>query len=399
MRAATAMLLGACLAMTDAAAQRADVSFFVIGKHASYEQSGGEPAAVDFSFFSEIFLAADGNVSGASLTLPAGETVSYRDMRTAAGGDRDNVLLVTGEARYASVADLQNRYPDGRYRVQFETPRRSVSGELEFAERPLPPAPRISIAQGNLDCEYLRPGVDLDVTWSEFREGRDDPNGILDDLVFVILEDSNGQRVAHSGRPFEGSRYLTHNDRVFTIDGGVLTAGSEYTLSVEHALLDDTTRIDGVPAFTTRAVTTRRLLRVAESGGTGCPAPTHSLDSQVTMFYYEDLEAASHFYGDILGLEKTLDWEWVRFFATGPASTVGIVRRGDGAFHDPKPDNAVMLSLVTSDIEAWYRRIEARDDVSVLKPLTAGDVISSFLLEDPGGYTVEFFEWVEVPER
>ena len=95
------------------------------------------------------------------------------------------------------------------------------------------------------------------------------------------------------------------------------------------------------------------------------------------------------------GLETTFDWEWVKFYKTGPGSNVGIVQEGDGAWHQVQDRNAVMLSLVTSEVDAWYARLKDRDDVTVLKPIGDGGGIRSFLLEDPGGYTVEFFQWLE----
>lgn len=380
-----------------AEAQHPDVTFFVIGKHASYEQRQAQPEPVDFSFFSEIFLNTDSRISDASLTLPTGETIGYRDMREASGGDRDDVLLVTGESRYATFDSLQARYPDGRYAVAFGSNGRhatAVNGDLTFLERPLPPAPTIVLQQEGTDCDVLTAGKNLLVRWSAFESGRADPNQILDDLIFVILENSAGERVAHSGRPFSGESYLRFADQDFLIDGSILEPG-RYRLSVEHAMLDDTTTYAGIPAFTTRAVTTRRTLYVAEQTDGGCAAPIESLSSQVTMFYYDDLDDAARFYGEQLGLERSFDAGWVIFFRTGPASSVGIVQRGTGAWHDPQPRNAVMLSLVTDDVDAWYRRVSGMDDLQLLKQLGDGGGIRSFLVEDPGGYTVEFFQWLE----
>ena len=106
-------------------------------------------------------------------------------------------------------------------------------------------------------------GEALTVTWSDFSQGRADDNGILDDLIFVILQDAKGNRIAHSGRPFENRPYLTYADLEFVIDGKIFESGRSYTLSVEHALLDDTRTFAGVPAMTTRAVTTKLELSVA----------------------------------------------------------------------------------------------------------------------------------------
>jgi len=248
------------LAGPTAQAQNADVTFFVIGKHGNYTQTpSGERASVDYSFFSEIFLTANGDASGATLTFPTNELAAFRDMREIEGGSRDNIFLFSGEDRFTDYPALQNRYPDGEYRVSFSTPSGSVEdGVLLFEDRDLPAPPGVSLQQGaDSRRRLLAPGVDTIVSWTEFSEGRPDPNGILDDLIFVILTSEDGERVAHSGRPFEGLSYLTFADKTFTIDGDVLLPGSTYSLSVEHALLDDTIRFDGVPAFTTRAVTTK----------------------------------------------------------------------------------------------------------------------------------------------
>ena len=397
--AAAAATLIACVMSNTAAAQQSDVTFFVIGKHANFAQHGaGVPTPVDYSFFSEIFLTTGGDADSAVLEFPTGAQIDYRDMRDADGGARDNIFLVSGEDRFRDFASLQRRYPDGTYRISFNTPSGSVhDGELLFVERPLPTPPRISLRQGNrIDCAKVAPGVDLEVTWSAFAEGRADPNGILDDLIFVILTDADGNRVAHSGRPFEARPYLTYATDSFAIDGAALKPETTYTLSVEHALLDDTTRFDDVPAFTTRAVTTKlELSTKATAVSAECAPVTPPLDSQITMFYYDDLDGAAEFYGSVLGLEKTFDWDWVKFFKTGPSSSVGIVKDGEGAYHRPQPTNAVMLSLVTSDVDAWYGRLEHRDDIVFLKRIGDGGGIRSFLLEDPGGYTVEFFQWLE----
>jgi len=177
-----------------------------------------------------------------------------------------------------------------------------------------------------------------------------------------------------------------------------LAVDETYLLSVEHASLDDTSLFDSVPAFTTRAVTTKLSLRTTSSTQDTCTPMTPSLTSQATMFYYKDLERADHFYGNVLGLEKTLDWDWVKFYKTGPASTVGLVTEGDGGWHKVQETNAVMLSLVTEEVDAWYEQISGKEGVVLLKDIADGGPIRSFLMEDPGGYTVEFFQWLELPE-
>ncbi len=241
-------------------AQEADVTFFVIGKHASFSQdvaSGLKP--VDYSFFAEIFLNKNGDASNARLILPTGVETAFADQRQAEGGKRDNILSVTGKQRYAGFADLQADYPDGEYQVSFATPSGTVAAaKLVFNGEPLPMPPRIQLSQdGTTTCTVVNPASDLDVSWSRFAAGGPDPNGVLNDLIFVILTGEDGIRIAHSGRPFENKPFLDYSAEKFTIPAGSMESGHRYLLSVEHAILDDTRIYSGIPAMTTRAVTTK----------------------------------------------------------------------------------------------------------------------------------------------
>lgn len=399
------LILGLLLLANDATvlnAQEADVTFFVVGKHAGFRQDeSGTRTLVDYSFFSEIFLRGNGDASDATLTDPEGSRTVYADQRDAEVGERDNLLLVSGKRRYADLAALQADYPDGDYRVAFTTPSGTVrDAQLVFSNASLPAAPRILLEQdGQPTCTVVNPSRGLQVRWSPFSEGGPDPAGILDDLVFVILTDGSGARIAHSGRPFEDKPFLTYAADEFLIPAATMHNGSRYTLSVEHAILDDTRVYNGIPAMTTRAVTTTLGIVADESqrdspGACMAANKIPSITSQTVMFYYRDLAAPASFYGTALGLERTLDWEWAKMFRTGPDSTVGLILEGEGAFHKVQAENAVMLSLVTDEVDAWYRRLKARKDVKFLKEIKSGSGIRSFLLEDPGGYTVEFFQWL-----
>jgi extradiol dioxygenase family protein len=387
-------------------AQQQDVTFFVIGKHANFDQfPDGSLKPVDFSFFSEIFFTENGDAQDAFMNMPTSERIRFRDQRLVEGPDKDNLLLISGAKRFSSYAELLSWYPDGVYEIEFDTPSGSVSNvELEFPVNGLPNPPNISLYQdGKPVCGVVDPDKALEVRWSEFTQGGADENGILDDLIFAILEDETGRRVSHSGRPFEGKPYLTYVNTLHTIDAAAMQDKKEYTLSVEHAVLTDTSKFDSVPAMTTYAVTTRLKFRTGTVSGTDCSAESReenidmglTTDAQVVMFYYKDLTDADHFYGDILGLEKTLDEDWVKFYKTSANATVGLVAESEGAWHQAQEKNAVMLSIVTSEVDAWYEMLRQKEGVSFLKEIGDGGPIRSFLIEDPGGYTVEFFEWLE----
>ena len=124
-----------------------------------------------------------------------------------------------------------------------------------------------------------------------------------------------------------------------------------------------------------------------------------SIDATITFFYYDDVEAVAPFYERILGFEMTMNQDWVKIFRITPTSSIGLVQQGHG-FHDVSEDKPAMLSIVTENIDAWYEylvdsgveiRKELPDNRSKLKPTDAP--VRGFVVEDPGGYTVEFFSW------
>ncbi len=128
------------------------------------------------------------------------------------------------------------------------------------------------------------------------------------------------------------------------------------------------------------------------------------IEETVTFFYYEDLEAAFRFYEDVLQLPVTMDEEWVKILRVSTTSSVGLVLDGHG-FHDVAEDKPAMLSIVTGDVDAWYRRLVDAGTAIRRELPPPGDAadegkapIRGFIAEDPGGYTVEFFSWQAKPD-
>jgi len=104
--------------------------------------------------------------------------------------------------------------------------------------------------------DSVDPMQDLVVNYTPFESGRADPREICDDMIFVILRDEDDYKVDHSGRPFQGQRFMLWSDTRRVIPASALAPASRYTLSVEHATLEETARGAGVPVMSTRAVTT-----------------------------------------------------------------------------------------------------------------------------------------------
>lgn len=256
----------ACAALTAAlalpsAAQTRDVNFAVVGKHAGYEQQGTRaPKRQYYSFFSEIFLADDTPLAEATLIRPDGREVQFRDMRGAVGPSRDQILLIRGDRRYDSEKELDEEWPNGEYVFRYSPPGAAepVSLPVRLGDGEYPAGPRVRLEQNGAEIatDSVDSASDLTVRFTPFDSGHADPRQIVDDLIFVILRDEESYKADHSGRPFQGQRFMLHSDTERVIPASALAPASRYTLSVEHATLEQTARPAGIPVMSTRAVTT-----------------------------------------------------------------------------------------------------------------------------------------------
>ena len=115
---------------------------------------------------------------------------------------------------------------------------------------------------------------------------------------------------------------------------------------------------------------------------------------QIVFLYYADLRVAEEFFGKALGLEKTMDRDWVKIYRTIGGSSIGAVKEGRG-FHKPSPSKPVMITWAVEDLEPWHERI-VKAGIKVLKePQVSSDPpAKTFLVADPTGYTFEFLQWM-----
>ena len=249
------------LAPPPTSAQTRDVNFAVVGKHAGYEQDGsGKPERQYYSFFSEIFLADGTPLEKATLIRPDGGEVEFTDQRLVVGPSRDQILLVRGDRRYDSEAELDEAWPNGEYVFRYTPPGASdpVSIAVGLGDGKFPDGPHVWLEQNGAEVAYdsVDPTLDLVVRFTPFESGNADPREIVDDMIFVILRDEESYKVDHSGRPFQGQRFMVYSDTERVIPASALAPASGYSLSVELAILEETARGAGVPVMSTRAVTT-----------------------------------------------------------------------------------------------------------------------------------------------
>ncbi len=242
-------------------AQTRDVNFAVVGKHAGFEQVGDSgPELQYYSFFSEIFLADGTPLGAAKLVRPDGREVAFTDQRGAMGPAQDQILLARSARRYASEAELDAEWPNGEYVFRYRPPGADepVSISVRLGEGDYPSGPAVWLEQRGAEvaAANVDPTQDLVVKYAPFSSGHADPRQICDDMIFVILRDQDDYKVDHSGRPFQGQRFMLYSDTQRVIPASALAPASRYTLSVEHATLEETARAAGVPVMSTRAVTT-----------------------------------------------------------------------------------------------------------------------------------------------
>ena len=116
----------------------------------------------------------------------------------------------------------------------------------------------------------------------------------------------------------------------------------------------------------------------------------------VTFCYYNDLEEASAFYHDVMGLERVFDSQFAKIYRLTGNAHIGLVKRGHSVIpslnitDDKAIKKLVMLSIMVSDVESWYHHFKehgVRVDHEPRKSQGIG--FTSFRAWDPEGYVME----------
>jgi hypothetical protein len=234
--------------------EQKDILFVVLGKTANYRQkSFTRHKLLNYHFFAEIFLKEKSSVSKAALIVPGVEqNLIFK-------GDK-NVLEVHG-GRYHTEAELNQAFPDGDYIFSYRLSDHTLLNETVRIKNGsdnsrIPKAITISLSQSGKSVKETRVDSeqDLRVTWSEFKTGNTDPNGIVDDLIFVVTGDCHGEKIDHSGGPFGSRDFLTFAAREYIIPASKLYPGEPFQIFVEQAEMDSS-MYRGIPEIATYAAT------------------------------------------------------------------------------------------------------------------------------------------------
>lgn len=127
--------------------------------------------------------------------------------------------------------------------------------------------------------------------------------------------------------------------------------------------------------------------------------PIHSLLAANPFFYYADLDAATRFYTQTLGLELVADFGIARTVRTSPASFLTLMDIAH-SLHSADEPKAVTLAFVTDEVEGWYAYLQERG-VFVRHPLKSDSAGAheGFVALDPEGYFLEFERFNPHPEN
>jgi hypothetical protein len=281
-KAALTLLFLLCIASEPVFAQEEDVQFVLLGKTRNHRQSAaGELTILNTAFFGEIFLNEGGAVTNASVTGPGGAEGGFFF------GDQE-VPFFAGD-RYSSLSSMEEDFPDGTYFFHFDTPHGSVRDmPVTFTKRGKearnPDPIRMTLHQRGevADPNAIDPDEDLLVTWTEFEHGGPDPNGVIDDLIFVIMGNCLGVKTVHSGHAF-GNSFLTYAAKEFTIPKESLHGGQSFQVEIEFSEMD-TDRWRNLTSIITYAASTFLDIRTTGTNAEDviCPAQPLAMDGGQT---------------------------------------------------------------------------------------------------------------------
>jgi catechol 2,3-dioxygenase-like lactoylglutathione lyase family enzyme len=124
-----------------------------------------------------------------------------------------------------------------------------------------------------------------------------------------------------------------------------------------------------------------------------------SINANLVFLYYSDLPRAQHFYEDILGLERVLDYGFASIHRISETSYVGLVDENEG-MHKASEPKTVTLAFVTDEVDGWYDYLKGKG-VEMKGPArdATRHPTRGFVAFDPEGYYLEFERFLEHPQN
>jgi len=117
------------------------------------------------------------------------------------------------------------------------------------------------------------------------------------------------------------------------------------------------------------------------------------------FLYYKDLEKATKFYAETLGMELLSDYRMAKIFRMAAESYLILVDADEG-MHTAEEPKTVALALLTDQLDEWYEYLK-NQNVRIkydYKPKNSGPH-DGFVIYDPEGYLLEFERFYQHPEN
>ena len=118
------------------------------------------------------------------------------------------------------------------------------------------------------------------------------------------------------------------------------------------------------------------------------------------FFYYADLDEATRFYREVLGLRVVADYGFAKILQIAPKSFLTLVDAAEG-MHAADEPKTTAIALITDQLDEWWDYLQTQDidwrstDYSP----TEGSAHDGFVAIDPEGYYLEFERFNEHPEN
>lgn len=243
-------------ALAGGEAKDTELSFIVMVKSSNYSQNDkGQLKLLNYHFFSEVFPKQENVVVSGKLWREDEEHKAMPYVKR-----KSNYYIEGGH--FDSLEEVDKAYPNDRYYFSIKTERLNIEGQSlklrgETGQTDIPSPIRISLFQEGIEVppNMVDPSKGLTIRWSEYSNGQSDPRGIVDDMIFVVLQNCQGDRIVHTGLPFFGP-YMTYETKQVQVDAGKLRPGEPYSMFVEFPHVVDSRVAQGVPLFSSYATAT-----------------------------------------------------------------------------------------------------------------------------------------------
>jgi len=118
------------------------------------------------------------------------------------------------------------------------------------------------------------------------------------------------------------------------------------------------------------------------------------------FFYYEDVEAATTFYREVMGFRLAADYGYAKIMQVAPKSFITLVDHTKG-MHSADEPKTTAIAIVTDQLDEWWDYVQTQDievRTDEYKPVP-GRPHHGFVAVDPEGYLLEFERFNEHQEN